>query len=126
MPVGRPTSYKPEYCANVIEWGKLGKSKAWMCASLGIARVTMDRWIAEIEQFSYAMDEALTHSQLWWEDAGQDGMTKQQFSAAIWSRSMAARFPNDWREKTDNTTTHNLGDGMAELMGLISGKTRSL
>lgn len=26
----------------------------------------------------------------------------------------------------NSSTTHNLGDGMAELMGLISGKTRSL
>jgi hypothetical protein len=40
----------------------------------------------------------MAHSQLWWEDAGQNGMTADKFNASVWSRSMAARFPDDWRE----------------------------
>jgi len=72
------------------------------------------------------MEIAMHHSQLWWEDAGQNGMMDKSIDASIYSRSMAARFPADWREKSDNATTLNLGDGVAELFGLIGGKTRSL
>lgn len=46
------------------------------------------------------MDRAGLLAQLWWEDSGQEGMAKPGFNAAIWSRSMAARFPDEWREKT--------------------------
>ena len=37
-------------------------------------------------------------SQRWGEDAGQDGLTGA-VNAALWSRSMGARFPADWWEK---------------------------
>ena len=123
---GRPTDYRPEYCDDVIEWGKLGKSKAWMCASLDIARTTLDLWIETHPEFSYAMDKALTNSQLWWEDAGQRGMETQGFSAPIWSRSMGARFPNDWREKSETTSTINKGSGWDEVFAQVSNKSRSL
>ena len=41
------------------------------------------------------------HSLRWWEDVGTQGMQAGPgaFNAAIWSRSMAARFPETWREK---------------------------
>ena len=37
---------------------------------------------------------------MWWEDAGQDGMVGEKFNGQVWGRSMAARFPDEWREKT--------------------------
>ena len=105
---GRPTDYLPKYCADVIEWGKQGKSKAWMAAELDIARTTLDLWIATHSEFSYAMEKALAHSQRWWEDSGQRGMETPGYNASIWSRSMAARFPNDWREKTAQEVSGNI------------------
>lgn len=126
MPGGRPTDYKPEYCEAVIEWGKLGKSKAWMCSKLETTPQTMAAWCEAHPEFLEAITRGVTHSQEWWEDKGQDCIEKAGFQGSVWSRSMAARFPNDWREKTDTTTTHNIGDGVAELFGLVSGKTRSL
>lgn len=101
-PVGRPPAeYKPEYCEQIIEWGKQGKSKAWLAATLGVSRNTMFGWAAEHPDFMKALEIAGEFSQLWWEDAGQQGMQAPGFNAAIWSRSMAARFPNDWRESKE-------------------------
>ena len=102
MPVGRPTDYRPEHCDAVIEYGKLGKSLAWMSAELGVARSTLQLWEKEIPEFSVAMTQARAYSQAWWEDAGQNNMLLAPgvgtFNGSVWSRSMAARFPEDWRE----------------------------
>lgn len=98
MAAGRPTDYDPSYCDKVIEWGKLGKSKAWMAAELGVVRNSIDNWADAHPEFLNAFKLAMELSQQWWEDAGQVGMVDNGISAAIWSRSMAARFPADWRE----------------------------
>ena len=102
MPAGRPTDYRPEYCDAVIEYGRMGKSLAWMAAELGVAKSTLQLWEKDIPEFSVAMTQARVLSQRWWEDAGQDNMLMSPgqgtFNASVWSRSMAARFPEDWRE----------------------------
>lgn len=100
MAGGRPTDYDPGFCASVIEYGAKGKSRTWIAATLGCSRQTLHNWEAAHPEFLDAMDRASLLAQLWWEDSGQDGMAKPGFNAAIWSRSMAARFPDEWREKT--------------------------
>jgi len=100
-PGGRPTDYDPAYCAKVIEWGRAGKSRAWICAELGVVRNTLKNWEAAHPEFLIAMERALIEAQRWWEDSGQSGMFTREFNAPIWSRSMAARFPDDWREKSE-------------------------
>lgn len=105
MPAGRPTDYDPEYCDLVIDLGKQGKSKAYMAAEIGVARQTLENWAAAHPEFMDAMTRAMTFAQAWWEDAGQKGMTADKFNASVWSRSMAARFPEDWRETTRQEQT---------------------
>jgi hypothetical protein len=97
-PIGRPTMYRPEYCELVVEWGKLGKSRAWFAAELGTSRRVMLEWASKYPDFHNALEIATEFAQKWWEDAGQQGMLAPGFNASIWSRSMAARFPADWRE----------------------------
>lgn len=99
-PVGRPSLYDPSYCEKVIEWGRLGKSRAWMCSNLEIARSTLNLWEKEHAEFSEALALAEAHAQAYWEDLGHDNIAEREFNASIWSRSMAARFPKDWREKS--------------------------
>lgn len=98
FPVGRPSDYDPSYCDDVVEWGKVGKSRAWIAAALGVGRKTVWNWEQRHPEFLHAMDIARDFAQMWWEDKGEVGMETPGFSAAIWSRSMAARFPDDWRE----------------------------
>lgn len=47
------------------------------------------------------MERAAVLSQQWWEDEGQVSLDKQGYQSSMWSRSMAARFPDDWRESKD-------------------------
>jgi hypothetical protein len=103
-PGGRPTDYRPEYCELVIEYGKQGKSVAWMAAELGVAKQTLQNWCDAFPEFLGAFTRSRLESQRWWEDAGQANMLlapgQGTFNASVWSRSMAARFPEDWREKS--------------------------
>lgn len=101
----RPTDYYPELCGKVVEWGKQGKSRAWIADEVGVVRTTLKNWEARYPDFLEAMERAKLGEQRWYEDAGQMGMFSKEFNASIWSRSMAARFPDDWRETTRQEQT---------------------
>jgi transposase len=105
MPAGRPSEYDPAYCERVIALGKQGKSKVVMAAELGVTKPTLENWARQHPEFLSALGLAMTHAQVWWENAGQKGLTAEKFNASIWSRSMAARFPEDWRENSRHEHT---------------------
>lgn len=98
---GQPTSYKSEYCEEVIELGKLGKSKIQMCAKFNISRQTIDNWADKNPEFLEALSKAVAHAQSWWENTGQEHMMKPGFNAAVWKKSMEARFRDDYTEKQE-------------------------
>lgn len=104
--VGRPTDYREEYCEQVMQWGREGKSRAWMCSELDIARSTLQEWEKAHEEFKDALQRAKDHEQRFWEDLGGSYIKDRNFNAQIWIRSMAARFPGEWREnkKIEQTT----------------------
>jgi hypothetical protein len=108
--MGRPSLYDPSYCERVIELGKQGMSVVEMACEIGVSRNTLEtNWPAEHPEFLEAFVRAKDESQAWWEKAGRVGMAGKNIDAAIWSRSMAARFPNDWRETKRNE--HSGPDG---------------
>ena len=99
MPAGRPSSYDPAYCERVLELGEQGCSVVEMAADIGVARTTLERlWPEQYPEFMQALEQARLKSQAWWEKTGRYGMISNNISAPIWSRSMSARFPADWRE----------------------------
>lgn len=118
MPAGRPSTYDPAYCDDVIGYGRAGKSRAWIAAELDISRQTLANWEKTHPEFLDAMDRAGVLSQQWWEDQGQIGLTAEKFSAPVWSRSMAARFPDDWREKSEVQNNHSFSQEAAAWLGL--------
>lgn len=103
MPGGRPSDYRPEFCNTVIECGKLGKSVAQMALACGVSKKTLLEWANVHEEFRNAFTQAKLHSQDWWETVAQTHMIEEPGAAklnhGIWSRSMAARFPDDYTEK---------------------------
>ena len=99
---GRPTKYDPEMCERVIE---LGKDLASLAPQ---SRVELDVCLASLSDGK----KNTRNLQVPWSgpdsspsiggrQAGEEGMLAGpgSFNAAIWSRSMAARFPETWREK---------------------------
>lgn len=101
MPGGRPSDYDPKYCGRVIELGKQGFSVVEMAADIGVARATLEtNWPAANPEFLEAFTRARELSQAWWEAKGRENLLAERFQAQLYSRSMSARFPKDWREKT--------------------------
>jgi len=101
-PVGRPSLYRPEYCEKVIELGKQGCSPAEIASELDVDRATLIRWSDEHEEFRTAMTRAKVHEQAWWERAGKAGMIADKFNAQVWTKSVTARFREDYTEKRDD------------------------
>lgn len=110
MAGGRPTSYDPAYCERVIELGREGYSVMEMAAEVGVHRETLEEnWPRDYPEFSEAFTQARQLSQAWWERQGRVNLLLAPgagtFNGSVWSRSMAARFPKDWREKTETALT---------------------
>jgi hypothetical protein len=102
---GRPTAYLPEFCDKVLEWGAQGKSVTWMAAEIGIDKKTIYNWIDTHPDFFYAIERARVLCQKWWEDAGQNGMTANLFNSTVWQKNMAARFRDEWTERSETALT---------------------
>lgn len=115
MPAGRPSAYEPSYCDEVIDLGKAGKSKAQMAAHFDVSRQTIDNWAAAHEEFLEALSRADAHAQAWWEDKGMKGMEAPGFNAAVWKKSVEARFREDYTERRDYTQTLRIEDLIAAL-----------
>lgn len=103
MPAGRPSLYDPSYCDEVIDLGKAGKSLVQMAARFDVSRQTIDNWATQNPEFLEALNRAKVHCQDWWETKGQEGMLSPGFNAAVWKKSMEARFRDDYTERQEVT-----------------------
>lgn len=106
---GRPSSYKDEYCETVVELGKAGFSVAQMCAHFDVSRQTIDNWAEVNSDFLEAFNRAKVHAQAWWEMQGAVGLTAERFNAAVWKKTMEARFREDYTERRE--LDHKSSDG---------------
>lgn len=109
---GRPSMYRPEFCERVIELGREGKSKAQMAAEFDVSRQTLDAWVKEHPEFLVAITRARDLALAWWEEKAQSHIVEVQFGPKLnnhlWSRSVAARFPDDYRESSKVELTGSL------------------
>lgn len=134
--VGRPSKYKAEFCDSVKEMGAQGYSVVEMAAELGVSRNTLETdWPAQHEDFLEAFTQARQLSQAWWERQGRVNLMVPPgmgtFQASVWSRSMAARFPHDWREKSETAITGKDGGpieskGTVDVTGLSIAQLKAL
>jgi hypothetical protein len=118
MPAGRPSDYDPAYCDRVLELGRTGASVVEMATDIGVARATLEaNWTEAHPEFLEAFTYAKQLSQVWWERKGRENLESQIFQASMWSRSMAARFPHDWREKTEVKQSIDLSEEASSWLG---------
>lgn len=101
MPAGRPSKYDPSYCDVVVELGKEGKSLAQMCAHFDVTRQTIDNWAEQHPEFLEALNRARVHMQAKLEEMGFAGLTNKEFNAAVWKKTMEARFRDDYTERKE-------------------------
>lgn len=105
LKVGRPSTYKPEYCAIVEECGKEGGSIVQMAVACDVDRTSLYDWEKIHPEFATSFTRAKRLSQAWWEKAGQVGMLTQGFNAAVWKHMVASRFREDYADRKVNEVT---------------------
>jgi len=101
-PIGRPTKYNPALCDKIADMGKEGLSRHQIGSRLGLHPTNISDWEAVHEEFRNALKEAKQHALDYWETLAQNHMIENpggpRINTGLWSRSMAARFPNEYRE----------------------------
>ena len=102
---GRPSQYRPGFCEEVIALGKQGMGPTQIAAALDVSKAVLYYWRQTHPDFDEAMLLAKTHEQNWWETVGQNALFADRFQAAVWSKSMAARFRDDYAERRETTLT---------------------
>jgi len=113
MPAGRPTDYKPEYCAEAIDYIGHGKSKEAFAGHIGVAVSTVYLWLDKHPEFSEAVKRGEAMSQDFWEELGLVGTTEgKNFNATTWIFNMKNRFK--WKDRHDITSEDK------QLKGLVS------
>ena len=67
-PGGRPTKYKPEYCQQLINHMKMGRSYESFAAEVHVCDDTLREWESKHPAFSAAKREGRVKSLRFWED----------------------------------------------------------
>lgn len=118
--MGRPTDYRPEFCEQVVELGREGKSHAQIAAALDVARQTLHNWADAHPEFLDAITRARDLAQAWFEDKGQTGLETSGFNASLWAKQVSARFPDDYTERQKREITGKDGGPIAIAAGELT------
>jgi hypothetical protein len=107
-PGGRPTDYRQEYCDLVIAEMAKGYSLGAFAGTVGVARSTIQRWVAEHPEFSVAVGKGQAARLKQWETAAMKGAYSKDGGNAtliIFGLKNAGRAPageeDEWAEKTE-------------------------
>jgi len=98
-PVGRPTAYHPMFCEKVIRLGENGNSLTQIAVKLGVDKATLLNWAEQHSEFFTSLNIAQDAAKAWWEDMGMIGLVSERFNSGVWSKSMAARFRDEYTER---------------------------
>jgi hypothetical protein len=116
--LGRPSKYDPKYCAEIVDLGKEGFSRWQICSRINIGLHNMLAWEGAHEEFRQALEESRLHALSYWEDLARDHIKEVpggvKLNTGLWSRSMAARFPDQYRENSKVELTGK-NDGPIEI-----------
>jgi transposase len=101
--VGRPTTYKPEYCERLIEFGKTGMSFEAFGGSIGVSRDALYDWAIKYPEFSDAKKIFTSISQHTLEYIGLEGIVgdNANFQATPWIFFMKNRC--GWKDRMEVT-----------------------
>lgn len=103
MQRGRPTKYDPMYCDMVEDEMKRGLSLTAFAGLIGVARSTINEWMAQNPEFSEAVGRAKAKRLLFWERQGlsvaESGGPGGQATMIIFGlKNMGG---DEWKDKHD-------------------------
>ena len=104
--VGRPTKYKPEMCAAVVELMREGASLIEVAANIGITEETLHQWKKSNKDFSESVKRGAQLSKAWWMKEGRVALRDKDFNATLWYMNMKNR--HGWADKVEKKEDHSI------------------
>lgn len=102
-PGGRPTKYKPEYCEQIVEHMKDGKSAISFARSIDVCMATITEWASVHPEFSASYKKAMSYCEDHWAQEGLKGLWNHKdgptLNTGVWAFYMKARF--GWSDKQE-------------------------
>lgn len=100
---GRPSKFKPAYVQEVVNHMAEGASLTSFAGEIGVARSTINEWIANHPDFSEAVNVGKAKCAAWWEKvnrsiAREGGGTGSAQACALGLKNMARE---DWVERSE-------------------------
>lgn len=109
--MGRPSKYKSQFCAGLIEHMSKGLSFESFAAVIDVSRDTLYEWDKSHADFSDAKREAYAKNLLFWENHGIEGLystteydqrtgkptSSKSMNATVWIFNMKNR--HKWRDR---------------------------
>lgn len=106
---GRPSKYEPRFCQMVIDHMSDGASMTSFAAEIGVARSTINEWMAVHPEFSEAIKIAKAKCAAWWERLGRQGAQGGEVNPTLVIFGLKNMAADDWREKQE--LAHTSPDG---------------
>lgn len=119
---GRPTTYDPAYCDQVIEFMGKGFSLTAFAGYITCARSTINEWMAANPEFSEAVKIGQAKRTMKLEGTLLDGETGPKVTAHIFALKNAD--PEGWRDKQDIEHSGGVKVSRIELVGVRPGDDR--
>lgn len=104
-PGGRPSSYRPEYCDQVVACLSEGHSVTAFAGRIGVARSTVFKWAEEHQEFSDALKVGQARAVEVWEKALLDVAKNGGGNATAAIFGLKNRAADDWRDKQEHEHT---------------------
>lgn len=104
-PVGRPSSYRPEYCDQVVACLAEGHSVTAFAGRIGVARSTVFKWAEEHQEFSDSLKVGQARAVEVWEKALLDVAKNGGGNATAAIFGLKNRAADDWRDKQEHEHT---------------------
>jgi hypothetical protein len=116
--VGRPTTYHPDYCEQLIDHQSNGLSFESFAGVVGTCKQTIYTWTEKHPEFLDARKRAAEKCRLWWEKQGieglynttdydQDGnpLRSKSINATLWIFNMKNRFREEFSDRQQHEHT---------------------
>lgn len=94
----------------VLQCGAAGYSEAQTAACIGVSKAMLQAWAREYPHFAAVLSRASTLSQARWEGMAMDGTAQGLIGQTVWTKSMAARFPDDYTDRQEQGRIGEAGE----------------
>ena len=102
-PIGRPSKYKPEYCAAIVAHMSEGASATSFAAEIGVSRSTITEWAGEHPEFSAAVTRGKAKCAAWWERVARTNAVTGDGNATLTVFGLKNMRPEDWADRIEHT-----------------------